>query len=107
MSNPYMKYTNSQNERRDEFIKQAKSCLLFFIVIPLLIGCVFAFLLKAGDGSKNAIKTETAVYICTGPQSKRYHKTKDCMGLGSCSKEVRTISLSDAKKSRTPCRYCY
>lgn len=48
------------------------------------------------------------VYICTGPQSKRYHKTPDCQGLRSCSKEIKEVTIEYAKKlGRTPCGYCY
>lgn len=55
-----------------------------------------------------ANENNTTVYICTGPQSKRYHKTADCRGLRSCSKEIRKVTLEYAKKiGRTPCGYCY
>lgn len=48
------------------------------------------------------------VYICTGPQSKCYHKTSSCKGLKSCSKEIRKISLEEAlDMGRRPCRICY
>ena len=48
------------------------------------------------------------VYICTGPQSQCYHKTSSCRGLNSCSKDIRKISLEDAKNmGRRPCRICY
>lgn len=48
------------------------------------------------------------VYICTGPQSKKYHKTPDCQGLRSCSKEIKAVSLDKAKSmGRTPCKWCY
>lgn len=48
------------------------------------------------------------VYICTGPQSKRYHKTPECRGLRSCSKEIKAVSINYARKiGRTPCGYCY
>ena len=55
-----------------------------------------------------ANENSNTVYICTGPQSKRYHKTADCRGLRSCSKEIRKVTLEYAKKiGRTPCGYCY
>ena len=48
------------------------------------------------------------VYICTGPQSKRFHKTPNCRGLGSCSKEIKEVSIEVARKmGRTPCGWCY
>jgi hypothetical protein len=39
----------------------------------------------------------TEVYICKGPQSKKYHYKKDCMGLKNCSTDIYSVSLSDAK----------
>lgn len=48
------------------------------------------------------------VYICTGPQSKRYHRTSSCRGLSSCSKEVIAVSLEKAKRmGRTRCGWCF
>lgn len=51
---------------------------------------------------------ENTVYICTGPNSKRYHSHSDCRGLGKCSGEIREVSVSKAKSmGRTPCKWCY
>lgn len=51
---------------------------------------------------------ETYVYICTGPQSERYHKTSGCRGLEKCSKDVKKVTLAYAEeKGRTPCKICY
>lgn len=48
------------------------------------------------------------VYICTGPQSKRYHCDRYCQGLNSCSKRVIAVSISKARSmGRTPCKWCY
>ena len=69
----------------------------------LLTSLFFLFITVVSFGSG-----DTYVYICTGPQSKRYHKTSTCKGLKSCSKEIKKITLEEAKKlNRTPCGYCY
>ena len=48
------------------------------------------------------------VFICTGPQSKKYHKTRYCRGLESCSGRIIKIKREEAKKrGRTPCGFCY
>ena len=48
------------------------------------------------------------VYICTGPKSKCYHKTKNCQGLDRCSKKVIKVTKAYAiSKDRTPCKLCY
>lgn len=53
-------------------------------------------------------KKEEKVFVCTGPQSKRYHKRSDCRGLQSCSKSIIRVTKSEAKEmGRTPCGYCY
>lgn len=53
-------------------------------------------------------KKEAKVFVCTGPQSKRYHNRSDCRGLQSCSKSVIKVSKSEAQEmGRTPCGYCY
>lgn len=48
------------------------------------------------------------VFICTGPSSKRYHKSSDCMGLSSCSADIRCVTIGYAEElGRTPCKRCY
>ena len=41
--------------------------------------------------------TGNDVYICKGPQSKKYHYKKDCRGLSGCSTKIYAITLSEAK----------
>jgi len=54
-------------------------------------------------------QTSTSVYICTGPQSERYHKTNTCRGLSKCSTKIIKVTQEDAVKkyNRTPCKICY
>lgn len=48
------------------------------------------------------------VYICTGPQSKVYHKHDDCKGLSKCSKDIKKVTLDKAKSmKRRACKWCY
>lgn len=48
------------------------------------------------------------VYICTGPYSKAYHKTSDCMGLSRCSGDIEGITEDEAiDEGRHKCRFCY
>lgn len=66
------------------------------------ISSVYAANLQ-GEGTN-----ENTVYICTGPNSKRYHSHSDCRGLGKCSGEIKEVSVSKAKSmGRTPCKWCY
>lgn len=48
------------------------------------------------------------VYICTGPQSRRYHRSRYCRGLNSCSDDIEEVDVSTAEDyGRTPCGICY
>lgn len=48
--------------------------------------------------------SDTDVYICKGPGSKKYHYKKNCRGLKSCSTKIYEVSLSKAKElKRTLC----
>ena len=68
-------------------------------ILTALMLCSFTFVQDQSKSSK--------VYICTGPQSKRYHITQNCRGLSKCSGTIKTITLEDAQKmGRTPCGYC-
>jgi len=61
---------------------------------------------QATKENKNNINK--GVYICTGPQSKRYHRSRYCRGLESCSDDIELVDVSEAKdKGRTPCGICY
>lgn len=55
-----------------------------------------------------ACTTSDSVYVCTGPQSRRYHKSASCKGLRNCSRKIKKISLEQAKMlHKTPCHICY
>lgn len=59
-------------------------------------------------GLNNTTDKAEYVYICTGPKSKCYHKTKNCQGLDRCSKEIEEVTLEEAENmGRTPCKGCY
>ena len=48
--------------------------------------------------------SETAVYICSGKYSKKYHFRKNCRGLSNCKNEIKQVNISEAKKfCRTTC----
>ncbi len=72
---------------------------------------ILATLLCCSFGTSEKTTTTQAngtVYICTGPQSKRYHCDRYCQGLSSCSKSVIAVSIDKARKmGRTPCKWCY
>ena len=70
----------------------------------LLTSLFFLFITVVSFGSD-----DTYVYICTGPQSKCYHKNEFCRGLKSCSKEIKKVTLTEAKEKyhRRACGYCY
>ena len=47
------------------------------------------------------------VYVCTGPHARRYHKSASCEGLHNCSREIKQVTLEQAKKlHKTPCHIC-
>lgn len=64
--------------------------------------------LSLAEYEEESTESEGKVYICTGPSSKRYHKSSDCMGLSSCSADIRCVTVDYAEKlGRTPCKRCY
>lgn len=82
-------------------MKKIRNILLAVVVLPCLV--------SAGMGVvDHHAQADGKVYVCTGPQSKRYHCTPRCKGLHSCSKQVIAVSLSKARSmGRTPCGWCY
>ena len=74
--------------------------------ILLLAIMVMAF--TSADMPDARQEAEEYVYICTGPSSKRYHKTERCKGLRKCADDVIRISKSQAiNQGKTPCKICY
>ncbi|EAR16466.1 hypothetical protein RB2501_06190 [Robiginitalea biformata HTCC2501] len=46
------------------------------------------------------------VYICKGPQSKRYHLKASCHGLSRCSTQTYKVTIEEARElGRTLCGY--
>jgi hypothetical protein len=75
-------------------------------IVCLFMLAIMASASTEADSSKSTQEVE--VYICTGPQSKRYHKFLSCKGLKSCSDKVIKVAIQKAKSmGRTPCGYCY
>lgn len=87
------------------FMKIIISALLFaFVTLSLNVG------VAKPHPHKNRFhnKIQQTVYICKGPKSQRFHSSSSCRGLGSCSTEIYSVSVSDAKNlGRTPCQICY
>lgn len=84
-------------------MKKIKTTLLLTVLLPTLMSAAITI-----DSVTNTNAGDTKVYICTGPQSKRYHNTPKCHGLHSCSKKIISVSISKARSmGRTPCGWCY
>ena len=94
--------------------------IIVLIGLPLfIIGVVVAFYIgritteKQADSinglySTNINENNGDVYICTGPNAKKYHTTPSSRWLENCSGEVKKASLSEAEsQGKTPCRGCY
>ncbi|HBD94139.1 MAG TPA: hypothetical protein DC057_08210 [Spirochaetia bacterium] len=57
--------------------------------------------------NSSQVASEENVYICTGNYSKVYHSIENCKGLRNCKAEIKSVSLSKAKKmGRRACRIC-
>ena len=52
--------------------------------------------------------TSNRVYVCTGPSSKCYHIKSNCRGLSKCSREVKAVTIEEARQMGRgkPCGYC-
>lgn len=73
-------------------------------LLVLLLVCIA----PAGEVSAASASGSETVWVCGGPNSKRYHKSKKCKGLNRCSKSPKSMSREDAnKKGYTACKICY
>jgi len=77
------------------------------IVAVLVLSLTFIASASTGVVLEQSAKS-VEVYICTGPMSKRYHRSASCRGLKNCSEKVIKVDVKKAKDmGRTPCGYCY
>lgn len=77
-------------------------------VLLLLASLIVTQLYRIPSLNNTIANRETYVYVCTGPNAKKYHSTSECRGLKNCSKEVKTVTLSYAlEKGKTKCGICY
>lgn len=90
-------------------MKNLKGILNSFCVMILLVSCVEINAKESTGSAYNSVEYSTQkVYVCTGPKSKRYHRSAHCRGLKKCSRDVKKVSWEEAKKmGRTPCGYCF
>ncbi len=51
---------------------------------------------------------QTIVYVCSGGNSAKYHKTNTCRGLSSCKGTKKSMTLAEAKKTKkNKCKLCF
>ena len=82
-------------------MKQVKGLILILLLLICSSSTVHVVKIPA-------LSSETIVYICTGSQSKKYHKTDKCYGLSKCSGSIVKKKESIAiKEGRTKCKICY
>ena len=77
---------------------------LYFLSFCMLLISLDA--ITSNQITKNVKKevSESTVYVCTGPSSKKYHFTKSCRGLSRCSKDIVKVTIGKAKEmKRTLC----
>ena len=81
-------------------MKQVKGLILILLLLICSSSTVHVVKIPA-------LSSETIVYICTGSQSKKYHKTDKCYGLSKCSGSIVKKKESIAiKEGRTKCKSC-
>lgn len=72
--------------------------IALFFIVPYLVASV----------KYDSKWQDSSVFICNGPESKRFHNNPSCRGLSSCSTQIYKVSISKAQKlGRTPCKICY
>ncbi len=79
------------------------------LALTLALAVVAASLTSCSNGKRHEKQKSDAgcVYVCSGPQAKRYHSTRDCYGLSRCSGEIVETTIEEAEDNgRTPCRMC-
>lgn len=98
------------------FVDSYKTTLVIWSIAVLLIAFLpltFKHLGKTSSDNgyvnrREAIIGKNDVYICTSKGAKVYHRYKDCKGLSRCSKQIKTVSVEQAKRmGRRECRICY
>ena len=103
----------SKKEEKKEFIHIAhKYALTAGLCVAVLVFSMAAQQCSRGDtdhdtASDTASDTVDSVYICTGPDARRYHFDEDCDGLFNCTGAIEKVAIEEAEDmGRTPCKLC-
>ena len=76
-----------------------------FVILFILIS---VHLFGIQPTTEHLPKSETYVYICTGPKATKYHSASSCRGLNNCSKDIIKVTQAYAEdKGRKKCKICY
>lgn len=82
--------------------RRHKTILFLLLLFSATLPC------ETSEAASAANTGEKTVWICGGPNSKRYHRHPGCAGLKRCSKTPSKISISEAqRRGYTPCKKCY
>ncbi len=74
----------------------------------LMAGLCAALCMAEPQVNEISLAQGGTVYVCTGGYAKRYHKTMQCRGLGSCKDEIAATTVAEAEKAgKTLCKMCY
>lgn len=77
--------------------------LFFFLAFALIASTV-----SVSQHYETTTNQFAAVYVCTGGYATKYHRTKDCRGLGNCKGDVVSMPESEAtRQGRTKCGICW
>lgn len=81
-----------------------KALLIFFLALVS-----FSFESNAPKYHKfSTQKTEQTVFICKGPNSKKFHAYSSCRGLSNCTTLIFSVNQAEAERiGRIACQICY
>lgn len=64
-----------------------------------------AFVVSGSFSAKTVEMQDVTVYICVTGEV--YHSHLDCRGLRNATHKIKAVPLSEAAKTRRPCKICY
>lgn len=64
-----------------------------------------AFVVSGSFVAQTVEMQDVTVYICVTGEV--YHSRLDCRGLRNATHKIKAVPLSEAAKTRRPCKICY
>lgn len=91
----------------EKIVRRNKSTVIIWSIAAVMSAFVFHHLDNNDVNKMQCSVAISKVYVCTSKGAKVYHRYRDCKGLNRCGRQIKAVSLEQAKRMGRRCKMCY